>query len=100
MLESALKAALVFLITSENSQIMKQGDADDFSLVDVNSCFAYHITHCKPRSCRMNGMVPHRGAMVMDLRQRNLKLFGIQNITSVFLDQNIIFTISLCFSSQ
>ena len=48
----------------------------------------------------MNGMVSHRGAMVMDLRQRNLKLFGIQNITSVFLDQNIIFTISLCFSSQ
>ena len=54
---SALETVAVLLITSEDPQIMKKRNADQSPLVDVDSGFPDHITHGKPCSCSMDGMI-------------------------------------------
>ena len=54
---SALKAVAVLFMTSEDPQIMKKRNADQPPLVDVDSGFPDHITHGKPCSGSMDGMI-------------------------------------------
>ena len=54
---ATFKAAFILLMTSEDSQIMKKGDTDDLSFVDVDPGLADHITHGKSGSGGMDGMI-------------------------------------------